>query len=276
MLPITNLNQNLSSDKVDKKKYKNKKYSDDNVSNVDDVDEYDDNDNGNGSDSDNDSDNDSEGSNDSNSDRILIAIKWIKSIINKNRTRKMNTSRLLNIIKDEIKTMKKTLFECKKCKNKKFIKELNEELAYYDELVVKLDKEYESDNNFDILKYIEKIEDEYRKSFEKLFENLAPNNITNFPELVFTILLGQNDEENNQTNQNVNYTDEEKNKDKEYNQEFDKLYNFDTTTKNTAKYFNHLELDNKKTIIEKLKEIKSEEHQLEPNFIKILNYNIFL
>ena len=282
MFPITNLNQNLSSDKVDKKKYKNKKYRDDLVSNVDDVDdmddEYDDNDNNdNSSDSDgSDGSDDSDSSNDSNSDRILIAIKWIKSIINKNRTRKMNTSRLLNIIKDEIKTMKKTLFECKKCKNKKFIKELNEELAYYDELVVKLDKEYESDNNFDILKYIEKIEDEYRKSFEKLFENLAPNNITNFPELVFTILLGQNDEENNQTNQNVNYTDEEKNKDKEYNQEFDKLYNFDTTTKNTSKYFNHLELDNKKTIIEKLKEIKSEEQQVEPNFIKILNSNMSL
>ena len=276
MFPITNLNQKLSSDTVDKKKYKNKKYRDDNVSNVDDidetieekdnVDEYGDNDDGSSS------DNDSDDSNSSNNDRILIAIKWIKSIINKNITRKMNTSRLLNIIKDEIKAMKKTLFECKKSKNKKFIKELNEELVYYDELVVKLDKEYESNNNFDILKYIEKIEDEYRKSFE----NPEPNKITNFPELVFTILLGQNEEENSQTNQNINYSEEEKNKDKEYNQEFDKLYNFDTTTKNTGKYFNNLDLDAKKTIIEKLKEIKSEEQQIEPNFIKILNSNMSL
>jgi ATP-dependent Lon protease len=276
MFPITNLNHNLSSDKVDKKKYKNKKYRDDIVSNVDDIDEtieekdndneYGDNDDGSSS------DNDSDDSNSSNNDRILIAIKWIKSIINKNITRKMNTSRLLNIIKDEIKAMKKTLFECKKCKNKKFIKELNEELVYYDDLVSKLDKEYELNNNFDILKYIEKIEDEYRKSFE----NPEPNKITNFPELVFTILLGQNEEENSQTNQNINYSEEEKNKDKEYNQEFDKLYNFDTTTKNTGKYFNNLDLDAKKTIIEKLKEIKSEEQQIEPNFIKILNSNMSL
>ena len=201
-------------------------------------------------------------------DRTIMAIKWFQDLVNKNKTNKMDNKRLLNIIRKEIDKMKKSLLNKNKNKDNKYKKDLKDELKYYDEILEDMEKDYNlNPDSFDIIKYLNSFEEEYLKSLK----HFDPTN------MIFTILFGGS--QNSPIKENPNYqkyTIDEKKLDIELNKEFDELYKFDSTINNTNKYFITLDLDKKKNIIEKLKEIKKDDviDSKKPNFLKVLDCNL--